>query len=398
MKRIFTIGLVVLGVSTAIARADDPVSLRMNEAAGQTWKFDSTQTTDTKNQGTMNGQTQSVATKSNQHRSGTVQVLVAVNGVPSSMRVTFDKSCSTTNEQNGQSQTMPEPYAGATITLTRAPDGMVTDDFKGQGDADSAADVRSFIDQDAVIMPDHPVQVGDEWSGQPAIVARVLQLTGQDTGGMTLKLLSVKTIDGHPTADIKVSFAMNKVSPQMKAQVVSQGTELVDLTTGHAIKNNFSGSADISGQQQGPGPDGKPATVDIQGHGTLTMAQTSPLTDGSTVAATPAAAPTDTAVAGANPLGTTAAPTFDGTFSDGKLKVQLQPSGDGFVGTFSMSDHNFPVAASMKDATLTGAFAANGATFPFTATLDGDSITLVTGTATYHLTKAGAANPLGVSP
>src|SRR6185312_1913234 len=124
----------------------ESVSLKMNEAVGQSWKFERKQTTVAKNQATMNGQTQSFETKSQQHHAGTVQVLATKDGVPTSIRVVFDKDCTITNEMNTNTNTVTIPYAGETITVTRAADGTVSDDFKGQVDPDTLADLHGMLD------------------------------------------------------------------------------------------------------------------------------------------------------------------------------------------------------------------------------------------------------------
>ena len=390
MQRILTAGLLVL--SSAAFAAADSVPLRVNLVAGQSWKFDSTQTTEAKNKATLNGQSQPFATKSRQHRAGTITVLTVVGGVPTSVRVIFDKDCDTTQEANGNSQTQTNPYAGQTVTLTRAADGSVKDDFPGRADPDSAAELRGMLDADTVVMPPHSVNPGDEWPGDPAAVARVLQLSGQDRGGMTMKLLSVKTIDGKPMAEVKVSFVVQKAPANgMSGKIVAQGTELVDLATGHGTRLDVSGNAAVSGKQQGPGPDGRPATFDITGQGTIVMAATSPFVDGGSGPV--AAANPPVPGGGVNPLAP-AAPTFAGTFSDDKLKVELKPAANGYDGTMTLNGQAYPAAASVKDGAMDGQFTAGANAFPFTATLDGDTLTLVSGGVAYQLKRA-AVNPLG---
>ena len=284
-------------------------------------------------------------------------------------------------------------------TCTRNPDGSVSDDFGKQVDPAASGELHAIMDGDVALMPPHPVAVGDEWPGDPATVARLLQLGGKETGGMTLKLLSVKSIDGRAFAEVKVSMAALKSQGGLNVKAIAQGIDLVDLATGHMVKSDLTGTVDVQGSQQAQGADGQPATYDITGHGILTVTATSPIT-GNTPAPMPSNGPAlspPIASPGSNPLAPAAAAPFAGTFSDDKLKVMLSSKGDAYDGTFALGAQSFPVTATASNGTLTGSFTAGGNAFNFTAALEGDTLTLTTGGTTYHLKKA-VANPLDAPP
>ena len=76
----------------------------------------------------MNGQQQQMQQSSDQHRKGTAEILAASNGIPTSVRVQFDPSCTTNMNSNGQQQQVPFPLSGRTITVSVGPDGNVTTD------------------------------------------------------------------------------------------------------------------------------------------------------------------------------------------------------------------------------------------------------------------------------
>jgi hypothetical protein len=87
---------------------------------------------------------------------------------------------------------------------------------------------------------------------------------------------------------------------------------------------------------------------------------------------------------------------FAGRFSDGRLAVDWTESGDSYTGTIALANQSFPSSAHADGANIAGTFVSGGNQFPFSATLQGDTLTLTTGGATYTLQRAAAAaNPLG---
>jgi hypothetical protein len=91
------------------------------------------------------------------------------------------------------------------------------------------------------------------------------------------------------------------------------------------------------------------------------------------------------------------ATSFAGRFSDGKVTVDLSQSNDGYVGTVALGDNQFPAKAAAAQQGLTGTFTANGTEFTFTATLDGDKLTFVTGGRTYTLPRTTAPAPVSLT-
>ena len=210
---------------------------------------------------------------------------------------------------------------------------------------------------------------------------------------MTLKLLGVKMTDGRQVAEVKVSFAAMKDQGGIKGKIVAQGTAIVDVATGHSVKSDYAGTMEISGQQQGPGQNGQPATYDIAGTGSLTIANTSPLDAGGPA---PVPSPNPTPSVG-NPLDAAPAAPFAGTFSNDKLKLELAKTADGYAGTIRLNGQSYPITGTAKGDALTGTFTAAGTTYPFVAGLAGDTLKLTSGSSTYDLKKA-SANPLDAGP
>jgi hypothetical protein len=79
--------------------------------------------------------------------------------------------------------------------------------------------------------------------------------------------------------------------------------------------------------------------------------------------------------------------SFAGSFSDGKVTVELSESGGSYVGTIALGDTRFPAKASVAGQGLAGTFTSNGGEYPFTATLEGDRLIFVTGGKTYTLSS-----------
>jgi hypothetical protein len=86
---------------------------------------------------------------------------------------------------------------------------------------------------------------------------------------------------------------------------------------------------------------------------------------------------------------------FAGRYSDGTLAVDLSQADGAYAGTFTRGAQQFPALAHATTRGLEGTFNASGNSFPFTAALDADTLTLSTGGKTYALKRVSSlANPL----
>ncbi len=389
-------------ILTDAALAADKVPLRLNMQPGMTWTFDSSQNISMDNKATVNGQTQPYSMKMESKHVGKAEVVAVSNGEPTSIKLTFGEDCGSSMTMGQQSQKQPYPYAGKTITITKNADGTVSDDFDGQADPQSASELHSAMVSEKVIFPQQPVDIGQEWKADPKVLAQVADLSGpNDHAGMTLKLLEVGSANGHPTATVKVSMAIVRNLNGMDTTVILQGKAVVDMATGHTISNDMKGTMETKGEQPGPGPNGQQVTYQIEGNGTIQSTMSAPITGGAT---TPAIANTDTPVQpltplndnpGVNPLSPSAPSPFAGKFTDGKLTIELTAANDGYGGTLTLGDKKFPAKASATDTKLTGSFKSAGHDFPFSGTIDGDTLSFTSGKTTYTLKRqVEAVNPL----
>ncbi len=381
--------------------AADAVTLRMAYASGVKWTFDTTQEMTSNYTATMNGQSQTNSSKMSSRRKGTAEVLTVDNGVPTSVKFVFDQDSDTTAEMQGQqAQKMPFPYAGQTITLTRAGDGSVSDDSNLQADPGSKNELHQMMEMEQPLFNKEPVSVGQEWPGNNADIARMLQLTGpNDRGGMTLKLLSLPVVNGRPCAEVKLSVAGAKEQQGIMTKLISQGTAMIDLQTGHAIKLETKGTLESSGTSSGQGPDGQPTSYQLQGKGDTHNTMTSTISGASGPVPAPQPVPPVLGGGAVNPLG---GGSYAGKYSDGKLTVDWTESNGAYTGTISLGTTQYPASAKSNGPNVEGAFDAGGTKFPFTVSPSGDDLILVSGGKTYTLKRIGAppaplapVNPLG---
>jgi hypothetical protein len=105
---------------------------------------------------------------------------------------------------------------------------------------------------------------------------------------------------------------------------------------------------------------------------------------------------------GRNPLtGGAASDPFTGVFSDGKMHLELEGNGGRYQGQIQFQGASFPASAQSPDGrSLKGKFTSGADSFEFTGSLQGATLTFLTGGTTYQLRRQGGApaaapNPLG---
>jgi hypothetical protein len=108
------------------------------------------------------------------------------------------------------------------------------------------------------------------------------------------------------------------------------------------------------------------------------------------------------ALAAALVAGTARAADFAGTYSGSTLAVDLSDDvSGGYTGTFHLGQQSMPCRAKPDGDQLSGTFDAGGASFPFTATLAGDTLTVSSGGKQFTMTRpaapAAVPNPLATA-
>jgi hypothetical protein len=89
-----------------------------------------------------------------------------------------------------------------------------------------------------------------------------------------------------------------------------------------------------------------------------------------------------------------------GTYADGHLILEMAAAAQGqFSGTLTLGGKQYPATARSNGQGIAGSFTAGGNSFAFSASLDGDTMTLTTGNTAYTLKRQSApVNPLGAPP
>lgn len=83
-----------------------------------------------------------------------------------------------------------------------------------------------------------------------------------------------------------------------------------------------------------------------------------------------------------------AAPDLSGVWRIETLTVELNRDGTGYAGAIRLGDQSFALTAREAGGNITGAFSASGTSFNFTATADGDTMTLTSDNARHVLKRA----------
>jgi hypothetical protein len=372
--------------------------VKLNAHEGDRWDFNLTEKTSRKTDVTVGGQQQHpVEQLASSRRKGTEEVLAVKDGQPTAVKVTFDKE--STSSVNNVEQ--PFPLAGKTITIRRGADGKVTSDA-GDLDASTAQEVARALDPDTSLYPPHPVAVGDEWPADNVALAREFQLGQGDQIALKCKLLAIGKAAGRPTADIFAAGTVVKNEQGIITHIDLSGVTQIDLATGQTLQSDLMGKIAIKGSRDVPGPTGQPVTVQATGDGTLEVHQTvhpadevaaghadNPPHSGSDFPA-PAPVPADHGGAG----------RFVGTFKDEALTAEFHESAGLFggnpsnlEGTLTLHDKKFPATVHIDDGKLVGTFEVDSSKFDFTASVDGNVMTLKSGSKTYTL-KRNVENPL----
>lgn len=399
--------------------------LKFDLKPGQRWDFELRNQSEMKQQVTTNGQPQTVETASNTLRKGTLEVLSVKDGTATAVKVTFDKASITEGHSNGQNVSAPFPLAGKTVTLRKDEAGKVTHDG-GDLDAATTGEVENLMEADKSTFPPHPVAVGDEWDADTRKMAQQFQLGLNDQVSVKCKLLRIGTAGGRKTADISIAGTVRKAAQGIDMNVTLGGVTQIDLATGEPVRSDVVGKITTKGTIQANGPSG-PVPVQISGDGKVEVHQTVTLAGEGAAGAAGAGTGTGAAVAATAPAGPASAPAapagppdalpaaapgaaFLGTFKGETLTAEFhrenfQPPG-GLSGTLSIGDKKYPAEAHAEGQRLVGSFTSDGHSFDFTASLEGDTLTLKTGSTSYTLKKpepkkpenpldtAGARNPL----
>lgn len=381
MRRLLGLMGITLCVLCSTTLAQQKYELQRKAKEGEKCSFESSQ--NGKQVGHMGPQemTQSMSML----RKGTFEVVAVANGIPTSLKISFDKECSQKMEMTGQ-QPMAQNFAlaGETVTISRDPKGMLQHDYKGQLDQMAMMELNAYLEPPTAFLPPKPVAVGDTWEPDTRAATQMYQLGQGDQLKMTCKFVGVRDLGGRQVAEISSTMLLDKKSdPNQQLRNEVSGTSMVDIETGAVLQMEASGKMSSSMTQDRMG---QRVTMTSEG----TTEQRARITPLGAVAVQP---PRVDPVNPVNPIRPAPAGTFAGTFKNDQLTVEIAAAGGAFAGTIKMGDQQLPVKATEAAGKLDGTFEAGGNPFKFTATLEGDTLVFTTDGTTHKLARQGAAKP-----
>ncbi len=387
--------LLTMLLSHVMVLSAEKYDLKPRYREGQRWSFEQNGEMEQSSTMTAEGQQQSqMQQRMRQTRKGTLTVLTVKDGLPASVRISFDKDCATSMEMGGQQQNIPFSMAGQTITVSRNADGQIQHDFKGQADPMALAELNGYLPtKDSY--PAQPVTIGDQWQPDIARMRQAQQLGPQDRLEITSRLLSVRDAGGRKVAEVETTTSMSKGQGEMQMQSDMKGVSLVELATGNTLQAQITGTSSMQGTRQMPDYTGQQKTVRMNSRGSSQMRLVvTPQYESAANAVPTHAAPFSDDIGGAPPVPSDK--SFAGTFTDGHLTITLNAAASGYTGSIQLDDQKFTLVGHVVSGRLEGSFESQGQKFAFTATLDGSVLTLTSDDRTYTLRKR-AANPLAGS-
>jgi hypothetical protein len=390
LKQSCLLALGILIASAANTHAAEQVQFGRKLAAGEKYNFTQTMVMDNAITVSANGQVvQNVQQKMTQNRVGTTTIdTVDDKGRPTKATYTFDKSSGGEMTMAGQpAQPIPSSLAGKTVTVVRTGEKDLS--FNPDVDQAGQAELTEMFLQEHTLLPSKPVTVGDSWDIDPSELKSMMPPGGQMEAKAKGKLLSVENTGGRQVATVEFTISMDGgvQGMTMKSDLTGKGT--VDVVSGQPIDIEITGPIKGSGRQQTPN-----GAVDIAMEGKMTMNLKAKREGGGGGAGAGGNPGISIPAVAGNPLA--GAPDFAGTYSNADTTVKLVSGVAGWTGTIKKGDKEFPISkATTNGSRITGKFTAGGDSFDFDATLDGKTLTLSTGGATYTLTRAASANPLG---
>ncbi len=398
--------VLVIGASSAPGQDQQTFSLKLNLHRGDAWSFDRIYDMKAKMNRTDGGVAQQVDIMRHERIIGTAMVLAVENGLPTAMRINFDKQSEMEDQLPGErSTTHPYPLAGLTVTVRRAGAGAISIDPQPQVDPAIIKELEAWVDPDLSIYPKDPVLIGQQWPGNPTQLAKTFDLSGpDDQATMTVKLLDVDQVEGRTTAHVQVTTTAYTDSADTGTRkiTVDGGMEL-DLASGRPIYNDQKGTLSMSGITRDQAADGQVTEIRFQGAGPLSILEKSGPPDaevaaamaGVTVQSNPGPAPAPPGPAAAAPAATSA---LEGHYTGTDLSADVQNNGVSGVLHGKTGDYPFMIQ-SLQDGQYAGVFRVGKDQYNFTMTYAGSVMTLSTGGKVYSMTKATVPaqppNPLG---
>jgi len=225
--------------------------LRYRPVVGQRWAFEqSTDSTLTIESGVNHANIirSSKETRHSQVIVTSEEILdVGADGKCTAKRVTFSKGCFSFEQVDDKPRRDQRMICSEkTVTFRLLPDGTLDQDFGVKTNGRHARLIRDAVLGRTSIFPDHPVSVGDRWSGDE-VMREVMQLQRDDSCSTILTLKAVRAHEGRQVADVAVTAAVLMNERGLNLEVGVEGTLVIDLETGVPLKEDMVGRSSIAG-------------------------------------------------------------------------------------------------------------------------------------------------------
>lgn len=339
---------------------------------GITWTFDNTMTMDLDVEASFMGQQMNLGQQMMQRMKGSAEVLDAVNGRPTRMRLTFDPVSG--GKTSGMGSEVPVPFgaAGKTVTVTITGKEITVEPAAGI-DEQTRNSIADIVVLDEEFLPKKPVDVGDEWVGQFGTSAAADP--GAEASKVTFRVERFVERDGRRVAELSARGDLTAEDSGLTLKTELSGPVIVDLATGLMLNAKVDGTVEVSGKQVQQGME-----ITMAGDGKMEVREVLAI---GRAAGDRVAAPVDASRA-ANPLGGSATRGLDGTWSGSELSMVVK----GTDVTLTRGELVLQgTVASADGKTFSGSFTYGGESYEFSGTYAGREARLVTGGETYELTR-----------
>lgn len=371
--------------------AQQTYTLKPRSHVGDRWAIDVNNSIQQKGTVTADGQPQPIDQSGTQQRKGAMEIQSVGDEMPTAIRIKYDIESKNSGTLGGQAAPAFS-LVGRTITVRREANGQITNDLPQQPDEQTLSELARLLDPDLSIYPAHPVAVGDEWDADSTALARQFQLGADDKVAMKCTLRRIADLDGHQVAEIALIGEVVKHDQGFIATTTHlNGMSRIDLATGQTLDAEMTGKMSSRGTRPADASGHGGVTVEAEGElktherlTPITLAAAPPPVAAARMApgapVPPSAPPAD------NPLARHVA-SLAGSYRGDELAVDLAEKEGRYTGTMTLHDKTFPLTAHAEGNKLDGTFQASGSTFNFTASLAGETLTLVSDGNTYAMKR-----------
>jgi len=297
MRILFTVLLLI----AAAASTDAAERIEYRMPAGFAYSFDNTTDAASVLDVTTGGQRTTLEQTLEQRVKGAVEILESPDGVPTRLRVYFDPSSGSTTTTFGNSEELPLALAGQTVEVAVQNEQVVSirsDDGRellhaGALDEGTLSVVSEIAVAERAMLPDGPVNIGDEWTARLAREDRPL------TPELNLVVAGFGDRAGRRIAKADVDGTLRGVQQGLDTDGELRGPVIFDVQSGMPVSSRLSGSIAVNGtvEQNGTamavtGSQFVTITTNVE-IGAVTMPETAPAAAAAVAVSTDRATPSD---------------------------------------------------------------------------------------------------------